>query len=180
MTRIRAEYILFRMLKRHRSQRIVLVLIGAAALPACMPVTQRVVTDRYASLEDCSADWVGPDVCDRDDESRPLAGNFGGLAYLSEPELPRGRPRGAQYEARRQACNSARVDMSPLRVGTHAIEQSVPSRGGFGLHRPTSSGDSADAQGASGAARRLATADGIARIRYHSIDGVYWDESRCY
>ena len=133
MTRIRAEYILFRMLKRHRSQRIVLVLIGAAALPACMPVTQRVVHDRYASREDCSADWGRPDVCDRDDDSRALAGSFGGprINYRG-PSYPEGGREGAQYEARRQALQLGALDTAPLRVGTHAIEQSVPSRGGFG------------------------------------------------
>jgi uncharacterized protein YgiB involved in biofilm formation len=118
---------------QRRTRQIVLALIGTATLPACTPSTHGVVHDRYASLEDCSADWGRPDVCDRDDDSRPLAGNFGGPRIIYRgPSYPAGGREGAQYEARRQALQLGAVDMAPLRVGTHAIEQSVPSRGGFG------------------------------------------------
>lgn len=121
------------MRKYRRSQRIALVLIGAAALPACAPTPQRVVHDRYASLEDCSADWGRPEVCDQDDDSRPLAGRFGGprIVYRG-PSYPEDDREEAQYQARRQALQLGALDPTTPRAGTHAIEQSVPSRGGFG------------------------------------------------
>jgi len=121
------------MARSRRSQSIALVLIGAAALPACTPAPQRVVHDRYASLEDCSADWGRPEVCDQDNDNRPLAGHFGGPTTVYRgPSYPEGDREQAQYLARRQAVQLGALDPTAPRAGTHAIEQSVPSRGGFG------------------------------------------------
>jgi uncharacterized protein YgiB involved in biofilm formation len=120
------------MRKVRRSQRIALVLIGAATVPACTPAPQRVVHDRYASLQDCAADWGRPEVCDQDD-NRPLAGQFGGPRILYRgPSYPQGDREEAQYQARRQAIQLGALDPASPRSGTHAIEQAVPSRGGFG------------------------------------------------
>ena len=123
------------MSKRRRSKHIVLALIGAAALPACTPVAQqRAVHDRYASLEDCSADWGRPEVCDRDDDNRPSAGYFGshGGVFYRGPSYPEGGRPQAQSEARSEAVRLGALDALAPGAGNHAIEQSVPTRGGFG------------------------------------------------
>jgi uncharacterized protein YgiB involved in biofilm formation len=121
------------MSERRRSQRIVLVLIGTVSLPACAPDTHGVVHDRYASLQECSADWGRPEVCDQDKDSRPLPSAFGGprIAFRG-PNYPVGYREEAQYEARRQALQLGALDMSGRGAANHAIEQAVPSRGGFG------------------------------------------------
>jgi uncharacterized protein YgiB involved in biofilm formation len=121
------------MSKYRRSHRIVLVLIGTAALPACLPDSQRAVHDRYASLEDCSADWGRPEVCDREDNRSPLAGNFGGPRIMYRgPDYPADNRWGAQYQARDQARLVGALDQNALVPGNRAIEAAVASRGGFG------------------------------------------------
>jgi uncharacterized protein YgiB involved in biofilm formation len=121
------------MSKYRRSRRIVLVLIGAATLPACTPDSQRAVHDRYASLEDCSADWGRPGVCDREENHSPLAGNFGGPRILYRgPDYPAGERWGAQSQAIDQARLVGALDQHALAPGNRAIEAAVPTRGGFG------------------------------------------------
>jgi uncharacterized protein YgiB involved in biofilm formation len=121
------------MAKRRRSQHIVLALIGAAALPACTPVAQqRAVHDRYASREDCAADWGRPEVCDQDDDSRPMAHVGGPRVVYRGPSYPEGDRPQAQYEARKEALRLGALDAMAPGAGNHAIEQSVPTRGGFG------------------------------------------------
>jgi len=115
-----------------RTRHIALVLIGTAALPACMPAGQRVVHDRYASQEDCSADWGRPEVCDQED-SRSLTGGYGGPGiFYRGPSYPQGDRPVAQFEARQQAFRLGALDATSPSFGNHAIEQSVPSRGRFG------------------------------------------------
>ena len=119
--------------KSRRTRHIALVLIGTAALPACMPAGQRVVHDRYASLEDCSADWGRPDVCDQEQNRSSLAGTYGGpRIFYRGPSYPEGDRPVAQFEARQQAFRLGALDATSPSLGNHAIEQSVPSRGGFG------------------------------------------------
>jgi uncharacterized protein YgiB involved in biofilm formation len=121
------------MSRPRRSRTIALVLIGTTALPACMPAAPRVVHDRYASLADCSADWGRPEVCDRDDDSRPLPGNYGGPRVVySGPSYPLGDRGQAQYEARTQALQLGALQATAPGTGNRAIEQSVPTRAGFG------------------------------------------------
>ncbi len=119
------------MSERRRSQRIVLVLIGTVSLPACSPDTRGVVHDRYASLQECSADWGRPDVCDQDDDRRPSSLGGPGIFYRG-PNYPIGYRDEAQYQARRQALQLGQLDPAAPATGNHAIEQAVPSRGGFG------------------------------------------------
>jgi len=118
----------------------VLVWIGAAALPACTPAP-RVVHDRYASLEDCSADWGRPEACDQDTDTRPFDGSGnGGIGgggggphfFYRGPSYPEGDRREAQFEAQRVALRLGALDPASPAGGNHAIEQSVPTRGGFG------------------------------------------------
>ena|SRR5882724_3296613 len=121
------------MSKSRRTRHIALVLIGTAALPACVPAGQRVVHDRYASLADCSADWGRPEVCDQEQESRSLAGGYGGpRIFYRGPSYPEGDRPVAQSEARQQAFRLGALDATSPSPSGHAIEQSVPSRGGFG------------------------------------------------
>jgi uncharacterized protein YgiB involved in biofilm formation len=121
------------MSKSRRTRRIALVLIGTAALPACMPAGPRVVHDRYASLEDCSADWGRPDVCDQEQNRSSLAGTYGGpRIFYRGPSYPEGDRPVVQFEARQQAFRLGALDATSPGFGNHAIEQSVPSRGGFG------------------------------------------------
>jgi uncharacterized protein YgiB involved in biofilm formation len=120
------------MSKPRRSRTIVLVLIGTTALPACMPLASRTVHDRYASLADCSADWGRPEVCDQDNDSRPLPGSYGGPHVIYRgPNYPQGGREQAQLEARTQALRLGSLDVTAPRIGNHAIE-AVPTRGGFG------------------------------------------------
>jgi uncharacterized protein YgiB involved in biofilm formation len=119
------------MSKLRRSKQIALVLIGTAALPACTPAPPRVVHDRYASLEDCSADWGRPEVCDRDNDSHGWSGTGPRIAYRG-PSYPDGDRGQAQYEARREAYRVGALDAAAPSPGNRAIEQAVPSRGGFG------------------------------------------------
>jgi uncharacterized protein YgiB involved in biofilm formation len=122
------------MTQLRRSQYIVLALIGTtAALRAYVPSAQRAVHDRYASLEDCSADWGRPDFCTQDQDNRPLPGNFGGprMVYRG-PTYAEGDREAARYEARSRALRLGSLNMAAASTGSHAIEQSVPSRGGFG------------------------------------------------
>jgi uncharacterized protein YgiB involved in biofilm formation len=117
---------------RRRSQRIVLVLIGTVALPACTPNTPGFVHDRYASLEDCSADWGRPDVCDREDDVHTSPGAFGrGILYRG-PTYPAGDREQAQNQAFYQARRLGVLDQAATGPVSHAIEHGVPSRGGFG------------------------------------------------
>ncbi len=120
------------MSKRRRSREVALVLIGAAAIPGCMP-EPRVVHDRYASLEDCAADWGRPEVCNRDDDRRPLPGNYGGAPRViySGPSYPEGDRPFAQSEARQQAVRLGAMNVAAPVTPGHALD-SVPARGGFG------------------------------------------------
>jgi uncharacterized protein YgiB involved in biofilm formation len=120
------------MSKLRRSKQIALVLIGTAALPACTPAPPRVVHDRYASLDDCSADWGRPEVCEQDDANRPRSGGTGPLIWYRGPSYPEGDRGQAQGEARREAFRIGALDSAAPAFGNHAIEQAVPSRGGFG------------------------------------------------
>jgi uncharacterized protein YgiB involved in biofilm formation len=121
------------MSKLRRSKQIVLVWIGAAALPACTPAPPRAVHDRYASLEDCTADWGRPEVCDQDNDSRPGWGNGGGpLFFYRGPSYPEGDRGPAQLQARTEAIRLGALDPAGPSIGSHAIAQSVPTRGGFG------------------------------------------------
>lgn len=122
------------MSRRRRSHRIVLVLIGAAALPACTPRdASYAVHDRYASLEDCSADWGRPEVCEQDSDNRPLPASYSGGPHLiyRGPSYPLGAREDAQVEARQRA-----YELGAPRIAAPAqslaLEHSVPSRGGFG------------------------------------------------
>jgi uncharacterized protein YgiB involved in biofilm formation len=119
------------MSKLRRSRQIALVLIGTAALPACTP-TPRAVHDRYASLEDCSADWGRPEVCEQDDDRRSWWGGSGSHVWYRGPSYAEGDRGQAQTEARREALRLGALGMSASAPGSHAIEQAVPSRGGFG------------------------------------------------
>ena len=124
--------ILARMPKRRRSREVALVLIGAAALPGCMPGEPRIVHDRYASLEDCAADWGRPEVCDLDDGRRPLPGNVGfSHVIYSGPSYPEGDRVAAQNEARGQALRLGALNLAAPGTAGHAID-SVPARAGFG------------------------------------------------
>ena len=119
--------------KSRRTRHIALVLIGTAALPACGPGGEHVVHDRYASLADCSADWGRPEVCDQEQEGRSLTGGYGGPGiFYRGPSYPQGDRPVAQFEARQQAFRLGALDATSPSFGNHAIEQSVPSRGGFG------------------------------------------------
>jgi uncharacterized protein YgiB involved in biofilm formation len=121
------------MSRRRRSQRIALVLIGTVALPACTPGGPRVVHDQYTSLEDCSADWGRPEVCDRQEQTGLVAGNFGGPRILFRgPDYVADDRMGAQYQAREQARALGSLDPSASGFGNRAIQAAVPSRGGFG------------------------------------------------
>jgi len=119
------------MSKLRRSQQIVLVLIGTAALPGCTP-GPRAVHDRYASLEDCSADWGRPEVCEQDDDRRSGWGGGATPTWYRGPSYPEGDRGQAQSEARREALRFGALDLSAPASASHAIEQAVPSRGGFG------------------------------------------------
>jgi uncharacterized protein YgiB involved in biofilm formation len=117
---------------RRRSHRIALVLIGTVALPACTPDTPSVVHDRYASLNDCSADWGRPEVCDREDGTRPSYGGVGGGIFFRGPSYSAGGREQAQIQALDQARRVGVLDQAATGLSNHAIEHGVPSRGGFG------------------------------------------------
>jgi uncharacterized protein YgiB involved in biofilm formation len=120
------------MSKLRRSRQIALALIGAAALPACTPAPPRLMHDRYASLEDCSADWGRPEVCDQDEANRGGWGGTGPRIGYRGPSYPEGDRGAAQYQAQREALRLGALDPTARGPGSHAIEQAVPSRGGFG------------------------------------------------
>jgi uncharacterized protein YgiB involved in biofilm formation len=121
---------------RRRSRSIALALIGTVGLPACMPNAPDIVHDRYASLEDCSADWGRPEVCDRDDAAHPSSSapwRTGGSGFVFRgPNYPAGERQEAQFQAREQAYRSGVLSAFGPEPGTRAIEHAVPSRGGFG------------------------------------------------
>ena len=120
------------MSKLRRSRQIALVLIGTAALPACTP-NPRAVHDRYASLEDCTADWGRSEVCAQDDDRHSSWwGGTGPHIWYRGPSYPVGDRAGAQVDARREALRLGALDPAATTTGSHAIEQAVPSRGGFG------------------------------------------------
>lgn len=122
-----------------RTRHITLVLIGTAALPACSPGGPTVVHDRYATLEDCKADWGRPQDCDREDPSTVrfgggYGGGFGGggQPVFRGPDYPVGERAEAQVRAAEKAYRSGEARTMPLGPTSHAIEHAVPSRGGFG------------------------------------------------
>jgi hypothetical protein len=124
---------------RRSSQRIFLVLIGTAALPACSPSAPPAVHDRYASLEDCTADWGRPEACEREPTAAaPTAGGGGqwsGRSYVFRgPDYRAGDRAPAQYEARDEARRFGSLQAFDEGPSSHAIEHAVPSpsRGGFG------------------------------------------------
>jgi hypothetical protein len=124
---------------RRSSRQIMLVLIGTAALPACSP-TPAPVHDRYASLEDCTADWGRPEACDREPASGTAAGGTGGGPWSGRgfvfrgPDYRAGDRALAQYEARDAAVRLGALQSFEAGPTSHAIEHAVPSasRGGFG------------------------------------------------
>lgn len=133
-----------------RSRQITLVLIGAAALPGCSPGGPTIVHDRYASLEDCTADWGRPESCDREDSPPPRAGvswgggggwggpGTGGGVVFRGPDYPVGERSESQLRALRSVVPGGSPGAMPSGPVTHAIEHAVPSlsaapsRGGFG------------------------------------------------
>jgi uncharacterized protein YgiB involved in biofilm formation len=121
------------MSKLRRSRQIVLVWIGTAALPACTPAPPRAVHDRYASLEDCTADWGRPEVCDQDKDNRLWWSNSSGPhVFFRGPSYPEGDRGPAQLQARSEALRLGALDPAAPGAVSHAIAQSVPTRGGFG------------------------------------------------
>jgi len=130
---------------RRRSRQIVLVLIGAAGLPGCSPHPPAIVHDRYASLDDCTADWGRPEQCDREDSNAAPIGiwpgngpgngaGFGspGRILFRGPDYAVGERQQSQYRAREQAYRSGMLSEMPAGPSSLAIEHAVPSRGGFG------------------------------------------------
>ena len=100
---------------RKSSLGITLVLIGAAAVGGCgrsddePPYARR---DIYASLEDCEKDWGRPENCD------PVPGSAsGGHTFI--------RYYGPWYGDSGSGPTGARP-------GSHAIDSTRVSRGGFG------------------------------------------------
>jgi hypothetical protein len=133
---------------RRRSRHIVLVLIGAASLPACSPSPPAIVHDRYASLDDCAADWGRPEDCDAENAAAtsigPRPGNGLGFGSPSRflfrgPDYAVGERQDAQSRAREQAYRSGLLSELQAGPSSRAIEHAVPSigragpsRGGFG------------------------------------------------
>jgi uncharacterized protein YgiB involved in biofilm formation len=127
-----------------RSSQITLVLIGTAALPACSPGGPTIVHDRYASLEDCTADWGRPESCDREDPAAvsPYGGTGSGGGWnggnpigrilFRGPDYPVGERMESQFRALQGASRSGVSGALPSGPTSHAIEHAVPSRSGFG------------------------------------------------
>jgi uncharacterized protein YgiB involved in biofilm formation len=131
---------------RRRSRHIVLVLIGAASLPACSPSPPAIVHDRYASLDDCAADWGRPDDCETENAAATRIGQGPGNGFGSPgrflfrgPDYAVGERQDAQFRAREQAYRSGLLSELQAGPSSRAIEHAVPSieragpsRGGFG------------------------------------------------
>lgn len=104
---------------RRTARQISLVLIGTSQLVSCSrqpdgPAMQ----DRYASLEDCAADWGRPEEC----EARPAqgAGYVGHPGYFYGPSYFRGD---------RPGYSNRSLTSEPARSGARTASV---SRGGFG------------------------------------------------
>ena len=69
--------------RRRASARITLVLIGSVAVVGCAPKPTAIVSDHYASREECAADWGAPDYCER--VAVTGAGGSGGHVYFRGP-----------------------------------------------------------------------------------------------
>ena len=155
--------------RRKSSTRITLVLLGAAALAGCGADGDdgHRRRDVYASKEDCVADWgsgrsarprrrrsIGPADGRSGSGRRTAAGGVvaGERGRLVAVGQPLDRQHRPQHVARR------------LRLG-------AGGRPGRARHDGARAGD---------AAGGLGRAVRGGRLRVHSIDGTYWDESRCY
>lgn len=108
---------------RKRSARITLVLLGAAALGACVNHDEK--RDVYASKQDCVKDWGDETKC----ETAPAhAGNSTG-----RPHSGGGFFWGPIYSGSSFRSNSgSSSSIGATRSGSHAIGSSSVSRGGFG------------------------------------------------
>jgi uncharacterized protein YgiB involved in biofilm formation len=120
-----------------RSKHIALVLIGSATLPGCFSNSPVPVHDRYASIEDCAADWGRPEACQGDQAASggtAGAGTGGPRIYFRGPDYLSGDRAQAQYDARTQAQHAGRLQAFEGGPSSHAIEHAIPSvsRGGFG------------------------------------------------
>jgi len=118
------------MTRRRASQRITLVLIGAAALAACSEQPAQGVRDQYASAEDCAADWGRPENC----EPVRSSGVPGGLLFWG-PLYAAGLRDRARGDALMQAQRSGTALADPARQGRAIGKATMPgptARGGFG------------------------------------------------
>ncbi|MEG1834361.1 MAG: hypothetical protein RR101_13320 [Burkholderiaceae bacterium] len=122
------------MKKRSRSSaQIALVLIGVGGtLAGCSQQTpQEVTRDRYATLEDCAADWGRPEACDADKASAPRAG---GMPFFLGPMYPFGFRGNAQAAAWGEAHRLGRTPAPGVMPADRSIGRtpSMTQRGGFG------------------------------------------------
>lgn len=122
--------------RRRASARIALVLVGVGGvLVGCSPQgSSDRVRDRYASLEDCAADWGRPEACEAEGNASPAAQGAGGRSHLFlGPSYFAGGRRDAQRTSWDEARQLGRTT-SPGSATDRSIAR-VPSatqRGGFG------------------------------------------------
>jgi uncharacterized protein YgiB involved in biofilm formation len=114
--------------RRRSSARITLVLIGSAAMAGCSPSPTDIVSDHYASREECAADWGAPAYCDR--VSVAGAGGSGGQVYYRGPTYYAGSRDRLQQQIR-EAVGQRGLAPSDRAVA-RATTPAATSRGGFG------------------------------------------------
>ncbi|CAN5332959.1 hypothetical protein BH09PSE6_BH09PSE6_17770 [soil metagenome] len=102
---------------RRAARQISLVLIGTSAIVACSRQSEApAVQDRYASLEDCAADWGRPEEC----QARPDQASGTGHGFFYGPWY---------YAGNRPGFSNRAVGSVPASSGARSASV---SRGGFG------------------------------------------------
>ncbi len=114
--------------RRRASARITLVLIGSAAVVGCAPQPTAIVSDHYASREECAADWGAPDYCER--VAVTGAGGSGGQVYFRGPTYYPGSRDRLQQQIR-DGLGQRGLAPSDRAVARSTLPAAT-SRGGFG------------------------------------------------
>lgn len=114
--------------RRRSSARITLVLIGSAAVVGCSPKPTAIVSDHYASREECAADWGAPDHCERVNVTG--ASGSGGHVYFRGPTYYPGS-RDRLQEQIREGVGQRGLAPSDRAVARSTLPAAT-SRSGFG------------------------------------------------
>ena len=115
--------------RRRSSARITLVLIGSAAMARDLDsrITE-LVSDHYASREECAADWGAPEYCERVNVTG--ASSSGGHVYFRGPTYYPGSRDRLQQQIR-EGMGQRGLAPSDRAVARSTLPAAT-SRGGFG------------------------------------------------